>query len=109
MPDSEAYPIAEGAARKALSLDEGISRAHSVLQWVQWMHDWDLKNSEQEGRRALELNPNDSFAHVVYALFLAAVCRRAQALAEARLALDLDPLSRFCQHRGRFCHDACGP
>jgi len=95
LADSEAYPIAREAAWNALALDEGLSRAHSVLQWILWMYNWDLQKSEKEGRRALELNPNDPIAHLFYALFLAAVCRRAQALAEARVALDLDPLSRF--------------
>ena len=95
LPDSEAYPAAREAALKALSLDQGLSRAHRALHWVRWVYDWDLAETEKEGRRALELNPSDSEFRIQHALFLSVVCRRAaQALAEARVALDLDPLSR---------------
>ena len=44
-------------------------------------------------RRALELNPRWSAAHIYYGLFLAAAYRPHEAAAHVKLALDLDPLS----------------
>jgi serine/threonine-protein kinase len=96
VPDAEAYPAARQAALKALSLDQELSGAHRVLHWVRWLYDWDLAESEKEIRRALELNPNDSEARLHQALFLTVGCQQAaEGLAEARVALDLDPLSRY--------------
>jgi TolB-like protein len=94
LPGAEAYPRAKRAALKAIELDDTLSMAHWVLGWVCWLHDWDLAAFEAEILRAIELNPSDEGAHVNYAVFLAIVVGdRAKAAEEAKLALDLDPLS----------------
>ncbi len=94
LPGPEAYPRAKKAALKAIALDDALSVAHWVLGWVNWLHDWDLATCEAETLRAIELNPSDEGAHVNYAVFLAIVAEdRTKAAAEAKLALDLDPLS----------------
>jgi len=111
MPYAEAYPMAREAALKALAIDESLSRAHQSLHFIYWVGDWKLEEAEREGRRAVELSPNDSQAHWNLAMFLAVVRKRAaEALAEARLAVDLDPLSRYINtqaawvplHLGRY-------
>jgi TolB-like protein/Tfp pilus assembly protein PilF len=94
LPGPEAYPRAKKAALKAIALDDALSVAHWVLGWVSWLQDWDLATCEAETLRAIELNPSDEGAHVNYAAFLAIVREDgAKAAAEAKLALDLDPLS----------------
>ncbi|HWT78688.1 MAG TPA: hypothetical protein VN648_07775, partial [Candidatus Methylomirabilis sp.] len=94
LPGSEAYPRAKKAALNAIALDRDLSRAHGALGWVTWLQDWDLAASEAETRLAIELNPSDESVHVNYATFLAIVHEDGRkACAEAKLALDLDPLS----------------
>jgi len=94
LPGPQAYPRAKKAALKAIALDDALSLAHWVLGWVSWLQDWDLATCEAETVRAIELNPSDEGAHVNYAVFLAIVREDgAKAAAEAKLALDLDPLS----------------
>jgi TolB-like protein len=94
IPPPVAFPRAKQLALEALALDNTLSTAHWALAWAGWLHDWDLAQCEAEARTALELNPSDELAHVMYAMFYAVVREdHASAAAEARLALDLGPLS----------------
>ncbi len=94
LPGPQAYPRAKKAALRAIALDDSLSLAHWVLGWVSWLHDWDLANCKKEAIRAIDLNRSDEGAHVNYAVFLAIVGNdSAKAVEEAKLALDLDPLS----------------
>ncbi len=96
LPGPEAYPRAKKAALRAIALDDTLGFAHSVLGSVSWLYDWNLAACEAETLRAIELNPSDESAHVSYAVFLAIIAKdRAKAVAEAKLALDLDPLSLY--------------
>jgi len=57
-------------------------------------YDWNWSEAEKDYRRAIELNPNNALAHHSYAsVYLAAVGRFPQAVAELREAHELDPLS----------------
>ncbi len=105
MPGPEAYPRAKKAVENAIALDDALSVAHWVSGWVTWLQDWDLATCEAETRRALDLNPSDEGAHVNYAAFLAIVRDdRQKAVAEAKLALDLDPLSLSVNTHAAWIH-----
>lgn len=80
------------AAEKALALDESLPEAHTSLA-ANRQGDWDWRTAEKEYRRAIELNPSYATARHWYALFLAAMNRPAEAVAEAKRAQELDPLS----------------
>ena len=84
---------AREAALKALSLDNSIPGARKELAWVKHAYDWDTAGAEAEFQVALKLNGYDAETHSFYANFLADIGRYDEALAEARLAEDLDPLS----------------
>jgi serine/threonine protein kinase/tetratricopeptide (TPR) repeat protein len=83
----------KAAAEKALRLDESLAAAHASLAYAKQNYDWDFAGAEREFRRALELNPNYSTAHQWYSAFLSNMGRHEEAIAEAKRALDLDPLS----------------
>ncbi len=92
----EVYPKAKAAALRALELDDSLADAHCALGAVHWFYDWDPPACERELQRALELNPSDATAHLWYAVFLAVVAADFErAIAEARRAQELDPLSVF--------------
>jgi TolB-like protein/Tfp pilus assembly protein PilF len=93
MAPEEAIALAKSAAEKALALDDGVAEAHTSLAWVRFRHDWDFAAAERSFKKALELNPGYATAHQWYAIFLAELGRHEQALPEAHLALDSDPLS----------------
>jgi serine/threonine-protein kinase len=90
-PD-EAKLRARAAVEKALQLDDTLSDAHLALARIEndginWLA------AERSYRRAIELNPNSAGAHNYYAFFLSRSERHDEALAEIRLAQELDPLS----------------
>jgi serine/threonine-protein kinase len=89
----EAMPKAKGAALKALEIDEGLAEAHVSLAFANFLYDWDWPAAGTHFERALVLNPAYANAHAWHSLYLAALARSDEALAEARRALDLDPAS----------------
>ena len=90
---TQAFKLANEAARKALELDDSLSEAHTALAMV-LASTYKWSEAEPEFRRAIELNPNDATAHYFYAfLLLMPENRLDQSLAEFRIALSLDPLS----------------
>src|SRR5947209_5026838 len=93
LPPQEGYPKAKAATLKALELDEELAEAHASLAHLAMRYDWDWATTEQEYRRALELNPNYATAHHWFATYLTAMGRHEEALAEGRLAQQLNPLS----------------
>src|SRR6266542_4145522 len=89
----EAMPKAKAAAMRALELDETLAEAHASLARVLAAYDWDWTNAEKEYKRAIELNPRYAVAHQWYGGYLAVMGRSNEALAERKLALELEPLS----------------
>ena len=86
-------PKAKAAAEKALQLDDTLAEAHFSLGAVKFQYDYDWPRAETEFRRALALNPSYAFGHDNYGFYLALRGRLDDALAESRLANELDPLS----------------
>jgi serine/threonine-protein kinase len=90
-----AMPKAKEYAQKALAIDDSLSSAHATLADVKFYADWDWPGAELEYKRALQLNPNDAEAHRMYSVFLSAMGRASDALAEMQIVQNLDPLSAF--------------
>ncbi len=93
MPPEEAYPRAMAAAKRAITLDDSLSGAHSSLAFVEFYWSWDSAAAEREFKRALELDPNSVVAHHWYATFLMHMGRSQEAIAEIEKAQKLDPSS----------------
>jgi tetratricopeptide (TPR) repeat protein len=81
------------AADKAIALDPELDEAHNALGWVKYLAQWDSSGAEHEFQRAIQLNQNNSQAHINYASVLSAQGKHEQALQEGRVALRLDPSS----------------
>ncbi|HJT88890.1 MAG TPA: protein kinase [Bryobacteraceae bacterium] len=92
LPAREVMPKLQGAAAKALELNNGLAEAHTSLAWATF-HMWDWTGAEREFKRALELNPNYATAHLWYGEYLSALGRFDEALGELTHALAQDPLS----------------
>ena len=93
IPKAEAIPKAKQAAMTALQLDDTLAEAHVSSGRIKTYYDWDWTGAEREFKRAIELNPNSGDAHREYAAYLTNIGRSDQAIAEARQARDLDPLT----------------
>jgi lipopolysaccharide biosynthesis regulator YciM len=60
---------------------------------VNFFFEWDCTGAERELKRALQLNSNYATTHHAYAVLLAATGRKQEAIAEAKSAVEIDPLS----------------
>jgi serine/threonine-protein kinase len=98
---------AREAALRALELDETLAEGHASLAFIRFRFDWDWARADAEFARAIELNPGHAPSRQWHAMFLASRSRFDEALAEMRVALDLDPLSLVIQAGiGRILHFA---
>jgi DNA-binding winged helix-turn-helix (wHTH) protein/TolB-like protein len=89
----EAFPKAKEAALKALKIDETLAEAHTSLAFVNHRWDWERVEAEKEFRLAIRYKPGYAPAHQWFSSYLVAVERFDEAIAEARRAQELEPLS----------------
>lgn len=89
---AETFPIAKAAAQKALSIDSNLAQAHISLGIVQFLYDWNWLEAQQSYVKAIELSPGSADAHLFHGIWLKAMGRNEQAVAEIERANELDPL-----------------
>jgi len=92
-PPREVYPLARAALVKAVELDDSFAEAHAVLGVVKFRFDWDWDGAERELRRALQLAPNSSRAHLAHGWYSKVMGRMDEMLDHLARSRDLDPLS----------------
>jgi TolB-like protein/DNA-binding winged helix-turn-helix (wHTH) protein/Tfp pilus assembly protein PilF len=92
-PPGKAYPKAKAAALRALALDPNLAEAHTVLGWLYGDWEWNWPEAGKELQRAVDLDPNSSFAHARHAVYLVTTGQSANAESETKRTLELDPLS----------------
>jgi eukaryotic-like serine/threonine-protein kinase len=91
---AEMYPKAIAMAQKAISLDPTLGEPHASLGLVHSLFDFDFAASVREFEEAIRLNPNYAIAHHWFGgSTLPALGQFDRANAEAKRALELDPLS----------------
>src|ERR1700722_15776756 len=90
----DSFPQAKAAATRAILLDPSLAEAHAALGMEKSHYEFDFPGAEKEFLKAIEVNPNSTYAHLFYSnCFLMPMGRQAQAIAENKKALQLDPLS----------------
>ena len=97
-PPREVMPKAKAAAAKALEIDDGLAEAHVSLGYASFTYDWDWTAAERHLEQALAVNPSYVRSHAFYPLFLGSLGRFEEAVAAAKHALDLDPVSPAGSH-----------
>jgi TolB-like protein/Tfp pilus assembly protein PilF len=93
IPPKDGYGKGKDAAIKALEIDDALAEAHTSLAYILHNYDWDWAGAEREFRRAIELNPNYATAHHWYAIYLSKMGQHEEAIAEIKLAQQIDPTS----------------
>ena len=102
------FPRAGAAARRAIELDPDLADAHATLGLERLFWGWDWQAAERALKRALKLNPQLAVAHTVYSIVLITCGRFDDALAEATVARNLDPLSGFASMGTAWVHHFAG-
>ena len=93
LPSSQVIPKAKDAALRAVEIDPGNSEGYETLALISFWYEWDWQAAEKYCERALDLDPKNTEAHFAYAHLLSNSGRHEKALAEIKLARELDPLS----------------
>ncbi len=104
----QTVPQAKAALKKAIELDPRLSEAHVLAAQIAQDFDWDWPAAEAAYGKAIELNPGSDLAHREYASYLLIMDRPDAAIAEARTAQSLDPLSVYATHQLAFNLMAAG-
>jgi len=97
VPPEASMPKSLEAARRAVALDPLLAEAHNALAMASLMGAWDKPTAEREFLRALKLNPRYIQARTWYAMYylMFSEGRIAEAVGEAKLAMESDPLSSY--------------
>jgi TolB-like protein/Tfp pilus assembly protein PilF len=91
-PSDEVIPKIRTAATKALELDNSLGEAHLDLARA-YSIEWNWLAAEREFHRALDLSPSSAAVHHYYGEHLLRAGYLEEALAEGRIAMELDPIS----------------
>jgi TolB-like protein/DNA-binding SARP family transcriptional activator/lipoprotein NlpI len=92
LDSKDAYPRARAAAERALEIDPDLAEAHASLAMALSHHYWQSDAAERHWRRAFELRPSYARARRTYAGHLRNLGRFDEALAQATLSRELDPI-----------------
>ena len=78
---------------RALALDPNLADAYASLGAVLTWYDWDFEAADEAFKRAIELGPQNTFAHYWYAILLDFINRKDEARAQLDAAIRIDPLA----------------
>ena len=93
LPPNEGASEAKHAAERAVALDPSLAEAHVSMAAIQLFFEWNWVAAERGLRSALDLAPSYSLAHSLFTHYAVARGWAEHAIASARRALDLDPMS----------------
>jgi eukaryotic-like serine/threonine-protein kinase len=93
VPTEIAIQQAEGAAKKALDIDDTFADPHTTLGLTKLAHHWDWEGGVREMRRATELNPRYTQGYYWCGFALCALGRSAEGGQCTRRAHELEPLN----------------
>jgi TolB-like protein/DNA-binding winged helix-turn-helix (wHTH) protein len=81
-------------AKKALELDPDSAMTHLTMAGALFIAKWDLKNADEEIRRAIAIDPKNAEAYHLRARILIAMHRGAEAIEVQKRQMELDPFAR---------------
>jgi TolB-like protein/DNA-binding winged helix-turn-helix (wHTH) protein/Tfp pilus assembly protein PilF len=93
LPPDRSYPLALKFANQALELDGTLSEAYSARANSETNYEFDWAGADRDYRRAIALEPNSAQAHHDYGEYFTALGNSEHAIAELKIARELDPLS----------------
>lgn len=87
-------PLVDASAHRAIQLDDTLPESHLALGAADWIVSWDFPSALKELDRAIQLDPKFTEAHHLRAKLLGQLNRHEEAIAEQRLAMQLNPFER---------------
>jgi serine/threonine protein kinase/tetratricopeptide (TPR) repeat protein len=102
MGREEALEKSRAAVQQALEIDADLAEALAASAERKYLFEWDWVGAERDFKHAVEVNPGSDFVRISYAYFLSAVGRFDDAIEQATMAKELDPLSPSAFHLVAF-------
>lgn len=93
IPSVEGFSKARSAIERALAIDPTMGEAYAVWAFCLLLFDLNWRDAEFVVKRAIDLNPNNPFAHECYSNILTTQGKFEEGIAEIRKAEELDPVS----------------
>jgi TolB-like protein len=93
IPQAQARARALRHAEQAIALDPALPEAHATLGDLAFYYDWNWLAAEERYRTSVEINPSFIYGRLQFAQLLAAARRTGEAVAQAQIAVDLQPSS----------------
>jgi TolB-like protein/DNA-binding winged helix-turn-helix (wHTH) protein/Flp pilus assembly protein TadD len=93
LPPANAFLPAIEFANKALKLDETLSEAYTARAIAACCYELNWVAADRDFQRAIALDPSSALAHHWYGEYFASVGNAERAIAEVKVARELDPLS----------------
>ncbi len=93
LPMSEARRKVEQDIAAALSIDDKLVEARMLRANLEFQYDWNFSKAEEDFKQVVSLNPNYAEAHHQYSYYLAMTGKPMEAVAEIKLAQQLDPVN----------------
>jgi serine/threonine-protein kinase len=97
-----AFPKARAAAERALALDSTLAEAHAALAQQRFVYEWNWDAAESAFEHAIALDPGFQGTRNLYSMYLHVTGRHEAALAQLRIARELDPLVSIGPLAGRI-------
>lgn len=89
----EGFTKARNSIERALAIDPMMGEAYAVWAFCLLLYDFNWRDAEFVVKRALDLNPNNPFAHECYSNILTTQGKFEEGIAEILKAEELDPVS----------------
>jgi serine/threonine protein kinase/tetratricopeptide (TPR) repeat protein len=87
------FDKARAAAQRALAIDDQIAESHASLAMIEFFGSWKFTEGNEEIHKALALDPNSAWAHMLSCWFIVDLGRPQEGVTDCRKAVELDPLS----------------
>ena len=101
-PESADYfAKAKTAGDRSLEIDPNLAEGYLIRGWLKRQADWDWSGAETDLRQSIRLNSRNPLAHLRLAQLLSAIGRQDEALAEIKIAYEIDPIGDYVVG-GRF-------
>jgi serine/threonine protein kinase/Tfp pilus assembly protein PilF len=94
----EALEKSRAAVQQAVEIVANLAEALAASAERKYLFEWDWVGAERDFKTAVEVNPGSDFVRISYAYFLSAVGRFDDAIEQATMAKELDPLSPSAFH-----------
>lgn len=95
IPPNQAYPVILDKLAKAQKLTGDHADIFYLRALSNFSYLWNMKEAEANFAKALKMNPSSASYHSAYSIFLTSSARHEEAITEAKLAAELDPMSAY--------------